>query len=99
MVPAGRWKTLPTTTPSASSSSATEKASPAGVAHDQLGGVPGEDLDLEIDSFRSGLVAREAGDRPEELVLLALDLVDLANRRRIGGGLPFDGERVELGAR
>src|SRR6266536_5596354 len=64
----------------------------AGVADDQLGGVPGQYLYLEIDPFLSRLVACEAGDRAEELVLLALYLVDLADRRRVGGKLPFEGE-------
>jgi hypothetical protein len=55
------------------------------MADDQLGGVSGEYVYVEVESLLAGLVACEAGDRSEELVFLALDLVDLADCRCIGG--------------
>jgi hypothetical protein len=75
------------------------EASFVGSAHDQLGGVPGQDVDLEIDACFARLVACQPRDRAEELVLLPLHLVDLADRRRARGQFPLDGKRVQLGPR
>ena len=55
------------------------------------------DVDLHTGLGRLSSGSRcEAG---EELIFLALDLIDLADRRRISGKRPLDGKRNQLSVR
>jgi hypothetical protein len=66
----------------------------AGDADDRLGGRPGGEFDRELDPAFGRLLAGEARDRFEELVLVPLRLVYLGHRRRVAGQAALDGDRV-----
>src|SRR6266568_2114985 len=66
---------------------------------DQLRRVPGPDVHLELDPFLRGVLPSLPGEPLEEDVLLALDLVDLADRRSVGRQPSLDRERFQSGAR
>jgi hypothetical protein len=68
-------------------------------ADDQLGRVPGAaELDLQLDAGSGGLLACRVEQAPEEGVLLAAYLVDLADRGGVGGQRSFDRQRGQLRA-
>src|SRR5947199_9539106 len=60
---------------------------------DDLGGVPRAQLDRKLDVGLGGLLARSHSQPEEEEVLFPLDLVDLANGRRVRRKRSFDRER------
>ena len=64
-------------------------------ARDELCRVTGADVDVDLDTGLLALRAGGSGERPEEAVLLASDLIDLADGRRIRGERAFDRESGE----
>jgi hypothetical protein len=67
----------------------------SGVVNDRVRRVPRDEIDADLDAARVCL-ALGLGlgqDSREELVLLALDLIDLAQRRSIGGQPALDRSR------
>jgi hypothetical protein len=59
---------------------------------DHFRGVAGTQLDVEIEPRAGGLLLCLVCERREEAVFLALDLVDLADRRRVCGQRPLNRE-------
>ncbi len=74
-----------------------EVEAPSGCeVRDDLGGMPGAQLDGELDPGLLGLLTCPKREGVEEEVLLPLDLVNLAHGRRVRGKRPFDRERRQL---
>src|ERR1017187_4814081 len=63
-----------------------------GHAGDQLGRMPGADVDVELDPGVPHVPLRPRGERREEDILLALHLLDLPDRRSIRRPRPFGPE-------
>ena len=69
-----------------------------GISRDQFGSVAGPQPYVEVNPSVTGTLGCVRAQSAKEAVLFALDLVDLAKRRGVGGKRTFDGERRQLRA-